>query len=292
MTLRPEAAAVLTLREVIRRSEAHLVRHGVDAPRLSAQLMAARGLGISRLDLFLQLDRILDEEDLAGIRKLVARRAAGEPAAYILGVREFYGLDFEVNPSVLIARPETEHAIEAVLEGVEADAAVTFADLGVGCGALAVTLAVHLPASVGLAVDASAAAVQTALANARLHGVDKRLAFVQADFARLPTAERSLDLAVSNPPYIREADYPGLSPEVRKFEPKTALVSGPTGLEAFESAVRSMRRTLKPGGLAVLEIGFDQGPQAQKILASHDFQNVRILKDLADCNRIAVGRSS
>ncbi|MDK2956486.1 MAG: release factor glutamine methyltransferase [Desulfovibrionales bacterium] len=283
---------MLTLREVIRRSEAYLAQHGVDSPRLSAQLMAARGLGISRLDLFLQLDRMLDDQDLGGVRELVARRATGEPAAYILGAREFYGLDFEVNPSVLIPRPETEHAVEAVLERIDAKAAVTFADLGVGSGALAVTLAVHLPESKGLAVDASDRAVETALSNARRHGVDHRLAFARADFDRLPAPERSLDLAVSNPPYIREADYPGLSPEVRKFEPRLALVSGPTGLEAFESAVRSMACALKPGGLAVLEIGFDQGPQARSILASHGFQDVQILKDLAGCNRIVVGHAS
>jgi release factor glutamine methyltransferase len=280
---------MLTLREVLKRSEDYLGQRGADSPRLSAQLMAAHGLGLSRLDLFLQLDRILTEDDLAAVRELVARRATGEPAAYILGEREFFGLPFQVNPAVLIPRPETEHLVEAVLERADPSAPLRFADLGTGSGALAVTLASRLPRSLGLAVDVSLPALDVARTNASAHDVDERLALVRADMAALPAADGSLDLAVSNPPYVREQDWESLDREVREFEPRRALVSGPTGLEALEAAAGSMARALKPGGLAVLEIGFDQGGEVLGLLEDAGFAEPVVLQDLSGYDRIGLG---
>ena len=213
-----------TIAELLGEADALLREAGVDSPRLSAQILAARALGCDRVRLVVDARRVLGAGEAAGVRELVARRAAGEPVAYILGEKEFYGLDFAVSPAVLVPRPETEHLIEEAERRLGRDAAIHFADLGTGSGCIAVTLAVRFKDARGLALDRSAAALDVARGNARRHGVDERLQFLRGDMGGVWARAASLDLVVSNPPYVSEAEYRTVSFEVADYEPRSALV--------------------------------------------------------------------
>lgn len=279
-----------TVREILGKTEGYLAERTVDAPRLSAQLLLAKALDLDRLGLLLAMDRPLTPAELDGVRPLVARRGRGEPMAHILGEREFYGLDFAVTPATLIPRPETEGLIDQAKELFPDGRLSDFADLGTGSGCLAVTLAVTFPQATGLALDASPEALAVARANAARHGVADRLRFVAADFADLPQRDGGYALIVANPPYVSEAEYRDCSREVRDFEPVSALVPGPTGLEALPVVARTALAALAPGGWLLMEIGWRQGPAAQAILSEHGLTAVAVHRDLAGQDRLVVGR--
>lgn len=276
----------VTVQAIVRECETRL--QGVDSPRLSAQVLVAEVLGLTRLGLSLDRDRELTPEETDSIRALVARRASGEPLAYILGRREFYGLDFSVTPDVLIPRPETEHVIEAALKGFSPDTPVRFADLGTGSGVLAVTLAHCFPHATGLSVDLSGPALAVARRNARAHGVHDRIAFVQGDFTGPILEKGRFDLIVSNPPYVTDEEYARASREVTGFEPRTALVSGPDGLDHIRAMLPHALEALRPGGLLLMEIGCGQA-EGVKIITSNqclESWDVGIIKDLAGHDRV------
>ena len=277
-----------TLSDAITLAERQLAAAGVDSPRLSAELLAAKACGLSRLGLIMQAKEQPDQAALAEFNGLIARRALGEPAAYILGEKEFFGLNFRVTPDVLIPRPETELVVEEALRHFRPEAALRFADFGTGSGALAVALAHELPAAQGLAVDLSPAALDVARQNAQVNGVADRLAFLHADFTRLTLAQASLDLVVSNPPYVTEAEYEELSPEVRSFEPRSALVSPDAGLWHLRLLLPVAIRALRPGGLLLCEFGSGQGPAALALAQQQrgTLENACILKDYAGLDRI------
>lgn len=279
-----------TVRDILRKSEAYFAGKGVDAPRLSAQLLLARALGLDRLGLVLAMDRPLTPGEVDAVRPLVARRGQGEPVAYILGEREFYGLDFAVTPATLIPRPETEGLVDRTRELFPGDSLESFADLGTGSGCLAVTLAVRFPAATGLALDNSPAALAVARQNAGRHGVADRLSFVAADFAALPAREGGYGLIVSNPPYVSAGEYRECSREVRAFEPASALTPGETGLEAVPVVARAAFGALAAGGWVLVEIGWKQGGAAADILTACGFAAVAVRRDLAGCDRVVEGR--
>ena len=246
-----------------------------DAPALTAQLLLCHVLGIDRVALIAHSEESVPPADEARLEALLARREQGEPLAYILGVREFYGRDFAVNPHTLIPRPETEHLIETALEFFDkrgmADKGLRFIDLGTGSGCIAVTLAAERPSWQGTALDISQGALETARANAAANGVV--LDFLHADFTQaLPFEPASFDLVVSNPPYISEEEYAGLDAGVRDFEPRSALVPGPEGMEHPRAVEEAARRLLRPGGLFLMEHGWLQG-EACRALCHTDFWN-------------------
>lgn len=276
----------VTVQAVVRECEARL--QGVDSPRLSAQVLAAEVLGLTRVGLSLERERALTPQETERIRTLAARRATGEPLAYILGRREFYGLDFAVTPDVLIPRPETEHVIEAALAAYSTDAPLRFADLGTGSGILAVTLAHCFPRASGLAVDLSGPALAVARRNAVTHGVDDRIAFVQGDFTGPLLETGRFDLIATNPPYVTDEEYAQASREVTGFEPKTALVSGPEGLDHVRAMLPRALEALRSGGLLLMEIGCGQAEgvkiiTSKQCLESRDFG---VIKDLAGHDRV------
>lgn len=264
---------------------------GVDSPRLSAELLAAHALGCSRLTLNLERGRVLTGKELAAVEALIARRAEGEPVAYILGSREFYGLDFVVSPAVLIPRPETEHIVEGVEARFAKGQAFRFADLGTGSGILAVTLTTLFPEARGVAVDISADALNVARANAEAHNVADRLDFLQADFT-VETVEGAFDLVVSNPPYVTEAEFAAASHEVTGFEPAGALVSGADGLDHIRAMLPGVAAMLNPGGWLLMEIGCGQGQAVINIIIDKQplFEEVGVEKDLAGRDRVVVAR--
>jgi release factor glutamine methyltransferase len=267
---------------------AELSALGVDAPRLSAELLAAKALGTTRLGLIMRAKDWFGAEALAVFLALVARRAKGEPVAYLLGEKEFYGLSFRVTPDVLIPRPETECLVEEAQRLFAADAALRFADFGTGSGALAVALAHVFPRARGLAVDLSPEALEVARGNARSNGVEDRLEFRCADFTRLELEPASLDLVVSNPPYVTEAEYAGLSREVREFEPATALVSPDQGLAHIRGLAPVAARALKPGGTLLCEFGSGQGRAVLELFQGLGqlFSFPVVLRDYAGLDRV------
>ncbi|MGE4421298.1 MAG: peptide chain release factor N(5)-glutamine methyltransferase [Pseudodesulfovibrio sp.] len=273
------------IQDVLKECESRL--SGVDSPRLSAELLAAHALGCSRLTLNLERGRVLTDDEYAVVTALAARREKGEPVAYILGSREFYGLDFAVSPAVLIPRPETEHIVEAVEAAFSKGQAFRFADLGTGSGILAVTIAVLFPEARGVAVDISPKALAVARANAHAHNVAERIEFIQADFTR-ETVEGQFDLVVSNPPYVSEPEFAAASREVTAFEPTGALVSGPDGLDHIRAMLPGVAAMLKPGGRFFMEIGYDQAKMITSIIIDKYalFEEVGVQKDLAGHDRV------
>lgn len=293
--------------ELLNAAYGRLEAAGVDSPRLSADLLACRVLSLDRVGLFLNKNKRLAPAQVVTFRGLVARRAAGEPVAYLLGEKEFYGLEFKVTPDVLIPRPETEHLVEQALALFPRDAELRYADCGTGSGCLAVTLATLYAHCRALAVDTSPAALAVARINAQLHGVGARVLFVQADFSALPCADGALDLVLANPPYVSTAEYLALSREVRDFEPQSALVPTlapqirrqSTGLESFAAVMAAAARALRPAGVLLLEIGCTQAAAIRALCAetageragprpgSALWSTVRILPDLAGLDRVA-----
>lgn len=247
------AAAGRTVIDVLRLSTDYLAQHQSTSPRLDAELLLAHALGIRRIDLYLAHDRPLHERELGAARELVRRRGQGEPVAYITGTREFYTREFEVDPSVLIPRPETETLVGVALRRLRERAGDTgVADLGTGSGCIAVTLAAELPALTVIAVDRSDAALAVARRNAERHGVSDRLRFVEGDWAR-PLAD-SLDVVVSNPPYVTDAELAAAARDVRDFEPRHALAAGPDGLDAYRALAASLHGRMSAAATILLEV--------------------------------------
>lgn len=286
-----------TIAELLAESDVVLRDAGVDSPRLSAQILAGHALGCDRVKLVVDAGRILPSVDAAAVRALVARRAGGEPVAYILGFKEFYGLDFAVSPAVLVPRPETEHIIEQAERLFDRASEIRFADLGTGSGCIAVTLAHRLAGAHGVALDRSEAALEVAHGNAVRHGVAGRLQFVRGDMGGVWARPASLDLVVSNPPYVSDADYRTVGFEVADFEPRSALVPDmedmagqegeSDGLECYRALVPRAAEALRRGGMLLLEIGWDQGVSVPEVLAADGrFVSISVLSDLAGWDRI------
>lgn len=265
-----------------------LTRAEVDSPRLSAEMILAGVSGMERLFWRTWPETELREEWRKDMDILLTRREQGEPAAYLMGVREFFGREFRVTPATLIPRPETELLVEAALERCKAGEIIRFADFGTGSGCIAATLCLERPAWCGLAVDASREALCTAAHNARRLGA-VRLTPVLADFTRPLLADRSLDLLVSNPPYVSEDEYAALSREVRNFEPKSALVphtgGHAHGLEHAVAVIEAAARALRPGGLLLIEHGCTQGAAMKVLLENNTWRNPSNHKDLAGLDR-------
>lgn len=259
---------------------------GTESPAVVAVLLLCHALGVDKVALVAHGEEEVPPAAEAVLEEMVERRLAGEPVAYILGHREFYGREFQVNASTLIPRPETEHLVEAALAFFQSRSDVRFLDLGTGSGCIAVTLAAERPAWTGTAVDISSEALTVAGRNAEAHGVSDALTFLQADFTEaLPFARSSFDLVVSNPPYISEEEYAGLDPGVRNFEPRSALVPGPEGLEHPRAVEAAARALLKEGGLLLMEHGYLQGEACRALCSDAYWMDMRTGRDLAGKDR-------
>ncbi len=284
---------------------------GLDSPRLSAELLLCHEQGISRVELAAHPEQGLTGEQLSRLEGLLRRRAEGEPVAYLLGEREFFGRAFKVSPATLIPRPDTELLIELTLHFFSSGSHAThFADLGTGSGCIAVTLCAERPGWTGIATDLSLRALKVARHNASQHGVSPRLLFVRNDFLFPSLCPASLDLIVSNPPYVSLAEYVGLSPEIRDFEPVSALVpsfmddggkrhahvSKPgsdvelTGLEHVKAVARAAWTALKQNGLLLMEHGHGQGEAIRLWLENHNWMNVETFQDLSGRDRVTTAR--
>lgn len=258
-------------------------------PASEARQLLGHVLGRSAAWLISHDDHALAEAELLAFASLVARRAGGEPVAYLVGYREFFGREFAVSPSVLIPRPETELLVDIALAKVGADGTATgrkILDLGTGSGCIAITLALEIPQAQVTAVDASAAALSVARGNAERLGASLRL--LQSDWFDQLAGER-FDLIVANPPYIAAAD-PHLAAGDLRHEPEPALASGADGLDAIRQIVAAAPAHLTAGGQLWLEHGYDQAEAVRELLAAARLSDIEQQPDLAGIVRVSGGR--
>jgi len=257
-----------------------------DVDPADARVLLRTVLRVSDTHLAAHPEQKLTDTQRAGYFAWVERRRAGEPVAYLVGEREFYSLAFEVTPAVLIPRPETELLVEAALEHMPAGVPLRVLDLATGSGCVAVTIAGQRPRAKVTATDISRDALAVARENAARHGAS--VEFVESDwFAAL--AGRSFDLIVANPPYIAAGDA-HLAAGDLCFEPHTALVAGPLGLECIEVLVEQAPHHLAPGGWLLFEHGYDQGPCSRALLAAGGYREITTLRDLAGSERVSRGQ--
>jgi release factor glutamine methyltransferase len=303
------------LRAALRNAIALLERERVPSVALAAELLLMHVLGKDRAWLYAHPEAELDSAASEQYFALVARRASGVPTQYITGHQEFWGLDFEVSPGVLIPRPETEHVIEVALERLvvsvgrdtaERDASLRVADVGTGSGCIAVALAHELPDARLVATDVSSAALEVARRNAARHAVASRIEFIECNVLdvlfhesrvtnhpshALRASESQLfDLIACNPPYIGRQDAATLPREVHEHEPEAALFAGETGVEFYAPLIAQSAALLKPGGALVLELGHNSADHVLRLLDSPHWTDAAIANDLAGIHRVASAR--
>jgi release factor glutamine methyltransferase len=279
----PSEMPIPTVKELLDAAAARLAPSST--ARRDAELLLLRTLGRDRAWLLTHRGAEMAEEQQAQFEAWVARRARQEPVQYLLGEQEFYGLAFKVTPAVLIPRPETEHLVEETLRRVARDSPLRICDVGTGSGAIAVALAYALPRAQVTALDVSKAALDVARENAVRQVVADRLRFVESDLLSAVAGEQ-FDVVVANPPYVAEGEE--LEPQVREWEPHTALFAGRSGLEVYERLIPQANVALAPGGWLLLEIGHDQREALAGLLAGWD--EVEFIKDLQGIPRVAIGR--
>jgi release factor glutamine methyltransferase len=292
------------LKQTLQSAIEKLTAQGVPSPRLNAELLLMFVLACDRAYLYAHPERELNPEEESRYNEALALRAKGIPAQYITGHQEFWGLDLIVSPAVLIPRPETEHLIETVLPLAKPIQHARIADVGTGSGAIALALAKELPDAEIHATDNSPAALEIAEANAARLQLEfrtgnppqRRLFFHDTDLLTGLPAE-FFDLVVSNPPYVGQSEEDEVQLEVRKFEPRSAVFAGPTGLEIIEKLIPAARAALKPGGYLVLEISGTIAAGVRKLLedaaesgVASGWQEVEIIPDLQGIPRVASAR--
>lgn len=261
-----------------------------DQAAIDAEVLARRAAGWDRATWLAHRDEEGAPDVMARFEAWVVRREHREPVAYIIGVREFWGLEFLVTPAVLIPRPETELIVETALNVLATDRHQAIADVGTGSGCLAVSLAHERPRATVVATDISPEALQVARANARRHGVDGRITF--AETSLLDHLPGPFDLIVANPPYVPSASRPTLSPDVKDHEPDTALFGhDEDGLAEARTLIAQAGSRLAPGGMLLMEFGFGQGDAIRDAMQmTQDLQLDRILRDLQGHERTLLAR--
>jgi release factor glutamine methyltransferase len=296
-------ATAVDVRTALKEAMARLRAADVPSHTLSAELLLMHALGRDRTWLYTNAESVLDARDAEAYFALVERRAAGEPTQYLTGKQEFWGLEFEVTPAVLIPRPETEHVIEVALErlgarGIRIDMItgapsprLRVADVGTGSGCIAVALARELPHAEITATDISAVALDVARRNAARHTVADHVRFIECDLLT-GILGAPFDLIVSNPPYVARKESASLAREVRDHEPHAALFGGPTGVEIYARLIEQAGALLGPGGILVLELGYNSADEVRKMFhVQRHWANASVTNDLAGIPRVlAAGR--
>ena len=287
-------------RTALKQGIAQLRDANVTSFTLAAEMLLLHTLGRDRTWLYSNPEEEVSPEQLSLFLSLVARRAHGEPVQHLTGKQEFWGLEFEVTPDVLIPRPETEHLIEVALDRLAVcelragrkqtltGEGVTIADIGTGSGCIAIALAKALPGANIYATDVSPAALTVARRNAVRHHFCDRIHFLESKLLDRLARERqhSLDLVVSNPPYIGRRESAGLEREVRDHEPHSALFGGEEGYELYAPLIAQAAQFLRPGGILVLELGHSSLPAVRPLLDSRHWSNVGVTDDLAGIPRV------
>ena len=282
----------MTVLEVIQKSSEFLAKKGVESPRLQTELLLAHVLKLPRMKLYLNFERALTDAEADTLREMVKWRGQRKPLQHIVGSTSFCGLEIAVNPHVLVPRPETELLGEAGWQFLLTlnSQLSTALDFGTGSGCIAIALAMKCPAARITATDVSEEALTVARQNAARHGVTDRISFALGDgFAALPANAR-FNLIISNPPYIPTADIASLEPEVRDFDPHSALAAGTDGLDFFRRLAAEAPERLQPGGKIMLEFGDGQANAVQKEFESQKWIVEAVRDDYTQRQRILIAR--
>ena len=280
----------MTVKQALSRAREILVTNNIDDAPLESEILLRHVLNITRVQLYLDIDRELSPEQEESFWQLIRRRLDHEPAAYITGHCEFYGLDFYVDPRVLIPRSGTELLVEEAIKftgkhSTRKRRPYLIAEVGTGSGAIAVTLARHLPQAKIYASDISAPALEVAAINCRRHRVENQIKLLSGDM--LEALPEPVDLIVANLPYIRDREMEELSPEIQVFEPRIALAGGEDGLDRVRQLCRQVSDKLHPGGCLLLEIGLGQGEAITAFLRNlYPSAKIKLIPDLNGIDRV------
>lgn len=278
-----------TVAEILKAATLRLEEGGIENPRLDAEILLAHVLKWRRLSLYVDSEKKLPLESILRFNELINRRLEGVPVAYLTGTKEFMGLAFAVNEKVLIPRPDTEILTEFVgeyLRGLGGE--VTFADLGVGSGAIAISILKFVKSARAAAVDISSEALEVAKFNAEKFHVEDRIEFFQGNLFA-PLEGKIFNAIVSNPPYIPTSDLETLQSEVQR-EPRIALDGGEDGLNFYRQIISDAPKFLVDGGLLAVEVGINQASAVKNLFEQANFKDVDIIKDLAGIERVVAGR--
>jgi release factor glutamine methyltransferase len=273
----------LTVKQALGHARDLFASAGIDDPYFEAELLLRHTLKISRVELYMELNRVFSAAQYEEFQHYCKRRLNNEPVSYITGHREFYGLDFTVDPEVLIPRPESELLVDKALELARAYHLSSIADIGTGCGAIAVSLAVNLPESIIYATDISSSALEVAFLNCRKHGVADRVRLLEGDLlAPLPGR---IDLIIANLPYVREPELSAVN--TVDFEPALALNGGMDGLDTIRRLCLQVGEKLHHGGWLLLEIGYCQGEAVTDFLHGlYPSAEIELTADLGGISRM------
>jgi release factor glutamine methyltransferase len=268
----------------------YLGKHAVENPRLDAEVLLAEARGCKRIDLYASFGELADEQTRTAFRELVRRRAGGTPVAYLVGRREFYSLEFEVTPDVLIPRPATEHLVVALIDRLKArgpvNGPIEVADVGTGSGIIAVCAAKYAPTVRVTAIDVSPAALAVARRNAERHATADRIEFVESNlFERVPV-ELRFDFIASNPPYVSSVEMAELPPDVRHHEPNLALDAGERGLAIIKPLIEQSKSRLKDGGELFIEVSPMNFGDVEKLIDAAGLRRGPTLRDLEGHQRV------
>ncbi|MEK6762670.1 MAG: peptide chain release factor N(5)-glutamine methyltransferase [Nitrospirota bacterium] len=288
----PQSAGQATLGQAIAESRRVLGQAGIESAEQEALWIVQHVLRLPAHHVVIDRDRLLASTELADVKGLIQRRVGREPLQYILGTQEFCGLEFHVNPAVLIPRPETELLVEYVAQRISSEQPATIVDVCTGSGCIAVAIARQRPRARLIATDLSSRSLDVARQNAARHSVGERMIWLEGNLLGALAGQRlegQVDVIVSNPPYIAEADWATLQPEVRLFEPRGALVAGPKGTELHERLLQEASRYLSPGGALILEIGTGQARAIRQIVEQiSGYRFHRLVYDEAGLERVVI----
>ncbi|MGL5506292.1 MAG: peptide chain release factor N(5)-glutamine methyltransferase [Paraclostridium sp.] len=262
-----------------------------DTPKLDIEILLSKALGdVDRLYIHLNLNKELTNEQLEYFNRMIQDRLNGRPIAYIVNNREFMGLDFYVEEGVLIPRPDTEPLVEEVIELVKDKEDLKIVDIGTGSGAITVSLARYIKSCEIYSLDISEKALDIGLKNAISNGVENKISFIKSDvFSGIEDKGLSLDVIVSNPPYIKKADIDTLHTQVKDYEPYIALEGGEDGLDFYRAITEQSIKYLKTEGILAFEVGHDQAQDVSDILNQNGYSKIYTKKDLQGIDRVVIG---
>jgi release factor glutamine methyltransferase len=259
-------------------------------PKLDVELILCKVLDVDRLYLHINLDEDITKEQETEFYCLLNQRKEGRPIAYILGHREFMGLDFFVKEGVLIPRPDTEILIEEVINLSKSIKSPLIVDIGTGSGAISVSLAKYIKDAKVYSLDISDTALEVGKINAKNNNVEDRITFLKSDlFSSVENLNSKFDIVVSNPPYIKKDDIYNLDKDVKDYEPILALDGGEDGLNFYRRITKDSLMFLKENGVLAYEVGHDQAEDVKEIMIENNFKNIKIVRDLAGIQRVVIG---
>ncbi len=284
---------MLTVLDVLNKSTDYLNKKGIESPRMNAELLLADILKCKRLELYLMYDRPLTEKELTEYREYLKRRSTFEPAQYIIGTVEFYGLEFKVSPAVLIPRPETEILVEAVINSVNKEDELRIMDIGSGSGNISIAIAVNLPNAFVTGIEISESAIKVAEENLKKYDLNKRVSFLNYDILSVNRDELSdYDIIVSNPPYVSKADYGKVQKEILNYEPDIAVTDFDDGYKFYREIISLSAQILKPNGKIFLEIAQGQSKKISEFMKENNFKEISIVQDYQKIDRVIYGVKS